>query len=130
MRALRRVSRNKDLIALSERQAHVQFIGGLEARDTTHARMAWDTNIDSELPIGRMETRARYPPPTSNCMILRPGLGQTRGDVETHKALARADEIFQAVLFGLCQSQVTKIRQVFPARIEHQRIVSAHVSGA
>jgi hypothetical protein len=40
MRALRRVSSNKDLIALSERQAHVQFIGSLEARNTTDAGMA------------------------------------------------------------------------------------------
>ena len=130
MRASRCVSRDKDVIALSERQAHVQFIGGLEVRDTTDAGMAWGANIDSEFPIGRMETRARNPPPADNCMIFRPGFGQTGRDVETHKALARADEIFQAVLLGLRQGQVTKIRQVFPARIEHQRIVSAHVSGA
>src|SRR5262245_33508726 len=101
MRALHRVSRNKDIIALGECQAHVQFIGGLKVRDTTDPGMAWSTHVDSELPIGRMETRARNPPPTSNFMIFRPGFGQTRGDVETHKALARADEIFQAILFGL-----------------------------
>src|SRR5262249_7753860 len=124
MRALRRLRRNKDVIALGERQAHVQFIGSLEVRDTTDARMTWGTHVDGELPIGRMETRARNPPPAGNRVIFRPGLGQTCGDVETHKALARVDEIFQAVLFGRRQGQVTKIREIFPARIEHQRIVS------
>ena len=94
MRALRRVSRNKDLIALGECQAHVQFIGGLEARDTTDARMAWGTHVDSELPIGWMKTRPSNPPPAGNRVIFRPGLGQTRRDVETYKALARTDEIF------------------------------------
>src|SRR5262249_40518582 len=63
------VSRNKDVIALSERQAHVQLIGGLEVRYPTHAGMAWSTHLDCELPIGRMKTRARNPPPTGNRMI-------------------------------------------------------------
>src|SRR5262245_33188916 len=75
MRALGRVSSNKDVIALGERQAHVQFIGGLKVRDTTDARMAWGADIDGELPIGRMETRARNPSPTGNLVIFRPGLG-------------------------------------------------------
>jgi hypothetical protein len=49
--------------------------------------------------------------------------------METHKTLARADEILHAVLFGFRQGQVTKIRETFPAGIKDQRIVAAHVSG-
>src|SRR5262245_3631436 len=75
MRALRRISGDKHLIARSHRQAHVQLIGGLEVRDSTDARMSWGTDVDRELPIGRMETRAGDPPPTGDFMIFRPGLG-------------------------------------------------------
>src|SRR5262245_23414993 len=88
IRAIRRCSGNKDVVTISEREAHVQFIGGLEVSDTTYSRMSWSTHVNHKCTIGWMETRARYPPPASNLVICLPALGQTRGDVETNKALA------------------------------------------
>jgi len=129
MGALRRIRGDKDVITRGEGQTHVQFIGGLEVRHAPDARMAGRTHVDGELAVGWMETRSGDPSPAGDLVIGRPGLGQTRGDVQTDKRLACTDEILQAVLFGRRQGQVWHLRESFPARIEDHGIVSRQVCG-